>query len=217
VHHPLPEHLFDYATGSLAEEPAVAIASHNSLCVSCRREVARLEALGGVLTMTIEPECEVSEDLLPRTLMRLNNPPEPAAAASLELDERTRRLVPIPVWPYLRGSLDQLVWRPLGLGLSVAALKQSSAGYRLSLLRIAAGRRVPRHTHRGEELTVVLAGGFSDETGHYKRGDYAFAGQDCTHRPIADHCEDCICLVVLDKPTRMTSILGRMIEPFFRL
>ena len=41
----------------------------------------------------------------------------------------------------------------------------------LRLIRLAAGKRVPRHTHEGHELTVVIEGGFRDEQGHHLRGD----------------------------------------------
>ncbi len=65
-------------------------------------------------------------------------------------------------------------WRHYGTA-SEADLVIAATGYRARLIRLKAGRGVPRHTHGGSELTVVLEGSFSDETGHYARGDLAIA------------------------------------------
>lgn len=89
-------------------------------------------------------------------------------------------------------------------------------GYKTQLLKIASGTAMPSHTHLGTELTLVLAGGFSDESGQYGEGDVAEADDSVTHRPVADPGEDCICLAVTDAPLRLTGALGWLLNPFIR-
>ena len=61
------------------------------------------------------------------------------------------------------------------------------------LLRIRPGIKIPRHTHAGTELTLVLAGGFTDGAGHYLRGDLSFSDGEVDHSPVADEDGECIC------------------------
>ena len=73
------------------------------------------------------------------------------------------------------------------------------------------GRVMPSHTHDGSEVTLVLRGGFSDPTGHYRRGDIAIADRDLDHHPRADDDEDCICFAVIDAPLRLTGPLAPLV------
>lgn len=223
VHHPAPEVLLDYAAGALAEGPAIAVATHLSLCALCRAEVARFEALGGALVAdAAEPEAEpaagaASDPLLEATLARLDAAEAaPPAAAGPALDAAARRLVPSPLWPYLGAAPAALAWKRIGRGVREARIRVPGERRRVSLLRIRAGAAVPVHTHVGEELTVVLSGGFSDDAGHYARGDFVALNEAHEHRPMADPAEDCICLTVVDAPARLTGPLGRFLNPLMK-
>ena len=66
----------------------------------------------------------------------------------------------------------------------------------MRLLRGSPGSDVGAHTHRGQEYTLVLQGGYRDETGAYGPGDFQIASGDVTHNPVADPGEDCINLAV---------------------
>ena len=81
------------------------------------------------------------------------------------------------------------------------------------LLRIPAGLPVPEHTHRGDELTLVLAGSFSDQFATFRRGDVEMADSDVLHTPRAGHEQDCICLAVTDAPLKFSSRLLRLLQP----
>ena len=113
------------------------------------------------------------------------------------------------------GSLDQIAWRHLGPIAQVRLLRDFE-GITTRLVRIRPAAAMPRHTHAGSELSLVLQGGFSDATGHYRRGDVAEADSAVDHRPITDADEECLCLAVLDAPVRLTSRLGRLLNPFIR-
>jgi putative transcriptional regulator len=214
-HHPMAELLFDYATGAMAEGRALAVAAHLGLCAACRAEVGRYEAVGGTLLRDAAPDADGDDALLQATLRRLDEA-APVEAAPRPLDSRTRAALPSPVWPYVAGGIDALRWKSVGIGVREAVLPIEGSGHRVSLLRIAAGRAIAKHTHGGEELTLVLAGGFSDRGDHYARGDFALADPSDEHRPVADPDGECLCLAVTEAPMRLTGLVGRLIAPFLK-
>ena len=214
-HHPEPALLLDYATGTLADPFALIVATHMALCPACRREVAALEAVGGALLEQAPEagEADVDQGAFERMMSRVEAlPPEPAIAPLPAIDTATAR-IPRPLRDRLPASLDNLPWRRQG-PVETVFLPCDLPGHRVRVLRIAAGRGVPRHTHRGTELTLVLQGSFSDETGHYLRGDMECADPELDHRPVADPGEACVCLAVTSAPLRLTGTLGRLIDPF---
>ncbi len=218
-HHPGDDLLIAYAAGSLEEPVALVVATHLALCPRCRREVDRLEALGGVLMEANEAE-PLEEDSLKRTLARLDEaaPDEPVKPAVRPAARSTEGipLVPRPLRDYLGEGLDQLDWTAFR-GLEKVELLPECSSHRTRLMRIKSGTAMPTHTHEGSELTLVLAGGFSDEYGHFLRGDVAEVDSSVNHRPVADPGEDCLCLAVTDAPLRLTGPLGRLLNPFLRI
>lgn len=222
THRPPRELLLDYAAGNLAEPLALLVATHLTLCPESRREVSELEALGGALLETAEPE-SLSPDSLDRVLARLDEqkpeaetaaaPPAPRAEPG---DTAGPSRVPGPLRRYLGDGLDGTDWRRLGPSIAEAKLLGDRPAFKTRLLRIRAGAAVPLHTHEGSEYTLVLEGGFSDELGHYLRGDVSVTDSEVTHRPVADDDEDCICLVVTDAPLRLAGPFGRLLNRFVR-
>ena len=155
-------------------------------------------------------------EAMDRALARLEVPesleerPEPAEQQPV--DPR----VPRPLRDYLKGSLDALPWKSRG-SVAEAEVLTDFPGIKTRLLRIKGGTALPQHSHEGMEYTLLLAGGFSDESGHYLRGDVAEADPSVDHRPLADPGEDCICLAVTDAPLRLTGPLGKYFNFFARL
>jgi len=218
AHHLPEELLLDHAAGSLPEALALVVATHLALCPACRAAAGDCEALGGALLGDL-PAAALAEDALARTLARLDaeEQEEPAAAGGAAVSESD---IPQPLAGYLGGGLAALNWRRLTPGIAAAALRPAGAAadsaFPARLLRIAPGAAAPRHSHRGDEATLVLRGGFSDATGHYQRGDVQLADAGLDHRPRADGGQVCLCLVYSDAPLRLTGPLGRWLDPFIR-
>ncbi len=214
-HHPGDDLLIAYAAGSQDEPVALVVATHLALCPRCRKEVERLEELGGVLLEEHKTEA-LGEDSLARVLARLDDAaleaPDPQAPEPAPVDPR----MPRPLRNYLGAGLERLDWTSYR-GLDKAELLTEVPGFRTRLMRIKSGTAMPAHTHEGTELTLVLAGGFSDEHGHFLRGDVAEADAATDHRPVADPGEDCLCLAVTDAPLRLTGPFGRLLNPFLRI
>lgn len=214
-HHPDPEILLAYAAGALSEGVALAIACHASICRECRREIDRLDAVGGEIINEVTPAA-VSDYALDRVLARLDEavPPGPMTPP---LDPETRTLVPRPLQRYLGGSLRALPWHRVGRMFEEVRLPLSERGVKATLMRIKPGQVMPRHSHGGLEHTLVLAGGYQDNGVAFHRGDYAELDSEHEHQPVADPDGECLCLVVLDAPVRLSGLMGRLINPFLRV
>ncbi len=208
AHHPPVDMLLEYAAGSLALGPRLVAAAHAALCVDCRQQIERFEAVGGALLDSIEPVA-LSAPGIERVMAVLRKPPAPAVERPAN---PLANILPFPLRRYVDSSAR---WRPAGFGIDEIELPLASNQHRASLLRIRAGRAMAVHRHEGVEFTVVLAGGFQDADAHYGVGDLCLAAEP-EHRPVADGGQDCICLAVLDKPVVLTGPLGRLLNPLLR-
>jgi len=214
THHPDIGHLVDYAAGSLAEPVALLVASHLTFCPLCREEVARMEALGGALFEAVAPQ-PVPADLKKELLASLdrqapeNDPPqaEPVIAGDGPLPRALSERIGMP--------LDQINFSRIG-AVREFLLGKREGRYRTKLMSIAPGAVIARHTHRGEELSLVLSGGFTDGEEHFVRGDVATAGPELNHSPVADDDGECLILAVLDAPLKLTGPFGRLLNPFLK-
>jgi len=210
--HPASEELlFDYATGALAEGPALAVALHVALDRASRRTVDTLHAVGGAL-LDREPASEMDETSLESVLSRLDGvtvqdrPRAPRPRAGFEW-------APAPLLPYLKPGAG---WRRILGKFDEIRLEMEGAFHRVSLLRLEPGRGLPEHRHSGYEYTVVLQGGYTDVTGSYGVGDLAVGPGDARHEPVADPGEPCIALIVVEQPIVLTGPWGRWLNPLVK-
>jgi putative transcriptional regulator len=215
-HHPPDELLFDFAAGSVPEAVALIVATHVAMCPSCRRAVAQAESLGAVLLEGIEPE-PLDESALDAVLARLDEPEVLISDPSSALDAQTRHVIPAPLRPYIGRSLSELPWRSFGRLFQEVQLPLASKAVKASLMRLRPSSLMPNHTHRGNEYTLVLAGGYSDAGRQFGPGDFDIEDMSRKHQPKVDDDEECLCLVVLDAPLKLSGPLGLLVNPFLRM
>lgn len=200
-----------YGGGSLPENLAVVVACHLALCPDCAAEVRRLEAVGGALLEDVEPVA-LADDALAAVLTRLDVPQEPV---SLPLPTAPDLGVPLPAPLLARVARrpDRARWRMVAPGVRHIMLAPPSGpkGGSLRLMRVAPGQRMPRHSHPGLELTLVLAGGYTDALGSFAAGDMIDLTSETTHQPVIDPGEDCICLVAMERPLAFSNPLIGML------
>ncbi len=207
--HPTDEHLLDYATGAQDESLALLIGTHLALCAECRARAARLDALGGAMLEEVEAAAlrpSALNDCLERLSVAGEPPPPPVRAVKPD------PVLPEPLRSYLGRPLDELPWRSYGGKVREFRMSLGTRGNAVRMYRIAPGAALPEHRHAGEELTLVLAGGFSDGEASYARGDVACADSSVVHTPVADLDGECICLAVTTGPLRFTGFFGRLLN-----
>ncbi len=103
----------------------------------------------------------------------------------------------------------RLRWLAPGVRHAVL-LRGGPADGTLRLLRVKPGVAMPRHAHRGTELTLVLEGAFSDETGRHGPGDLVEMEGEESHRPVAEGTADCVCLIATQGRLRFGGLLGAL-------
>jgi putative transcriptional regulator len=212
MHHPDEALLVDYASGALPEAIALVVATHLALCPQCRADTDSLDAVGGEIldSAESEPVSEMSRDLALVAIDRAAPPKSPVQKPDLKSGDVP--VLPRPLRDYAGGDPSTLTWRRLG-NLAEAPI-YVGGDVKARLMQIRAGSAMPRHGHHGMEYTLVLDGGFSDELGHYLRGDLAVADPALEHKPIADPDGDCLCLAVSEGSIRFTGIAGRILSLF---
>ncbi len=216
-HHLDDATLLAYAAGSLSEGMSLLVASHIDRCPHCQARLQQAEAVGGALLDELPPVA-LAPDALEQVLALLETEAG-APAAKPAVSTRAPLLdgnIPAPLAHYLDKPLDELEWRTLVPGVRQLDLRLGGPGT-TRLLRIAPGLSVPHHSHRGNELTLILRGSYSDELGRFQAGDVADLDEQIAHQPISDSGEDCICLIATDAPLRFSGLMGRLVQPFIGL
>lgn len=231
-YHPDSRFLTDFASANLSLAEAVCVSAHLEFCGKCRGHVQQLKDVAGHFLAQLPPE-ELEADSFERLMSTLSSAdstkPVPAAQPTLALREQDQDalasrqdspraladvFLPRSLRRLARGGLHNLRWAQLGKALRIAPLPIVGESRETSIYDIKAGGRMPEHEHRGEEITVLLKGSFSDAEGSYTRGDFVVRNAGEAHQPTATQDTDCICLVCLELPVRPSGLLYRLIEPF---
>lgn len=206
-HHVPDSMLAAYSAGSLPQAYAVVVAAHVSMCPDCRAALGAHQTVGGALLETTGT-VDVSSGLKSGLMAMLDGPYEPEPQYSRS------GIYPAPIVEVMQGRAPN--WRRLGMGVKQDILSEGPDGS-VRLLYIPPGQAVPDHSHGGSELTLVLQGSFSDETGQFGVGDLEVADEQLEHTPVADEGDACICIAATDAPLRFRSLMPRLLQPIFRI
>lgn len=205
---PIDALMAQYAAGQLSPALHGLVAAHLAIKPENRSFVGALEA---VRAQELEMAAPVAIRNRDSRLAAIFDAPVSGPRAATQ-----DSILPAPLADFIGYRLDSVPWRTVLPGIREFHVPHvEKTGGEASLLWIKPGRIMPSHTHDGTEVTLVLKGGFSDATGHYRRGDIAFADSELDHRPRADEDEDCVCFAVTDAPLRLTGPVGRIFQRFF--
>jgi len=217
-YHPDARFLTDYAAGSLPASQALCVATHLHYCPQCRLKTGELTELGAELFMQLEP-ARVDQSEYLRLLDRLKQSPAAEAtrmssqpSSQLPMQQKAGQsvsILPKAVHKLAGGNLEQLNWRHIGKNFRIANINVGDKQRETSLFCIKAGGHVPHHRHKGDEITVILKGSFSDNEDKYGVGDFIVRTRGETHKPVASQDEDCLCISTLDAPIVMSNWLLR--------
>lgn len=224
VHHPDPSTILAFGAGTLDEAFSIVVACHLETCASCRDVLKTSELVGGTLldacaqtTLDGQVYSNVLESITDEQPVFCKTNGE--GRGQLDSTPNVQwGSTPIALRHYLEMPLTQIDWNRAGVGVwqkPIALSKHCTSSLRL--LRISSGRKVPEHGHGGQEMTLVLSGGYEDEMGYFGPGDVADLDEHVEHQPHVVSQEDCICIAATQAATRFKGLAGRILQPFIRI
>ncbi|HEY0081052.1 MAG TPA: cupin domain-containing protein [Pyrinomonadaceae bacterium] len=93
-------------------------------------------------------------------------------------------------------TLEWSATRHEGIFLRVLR-RDETTGTTSVLIRMQPGSVYPAHRHTGVEEVFILQGGYRDDEGEHRAGEYVVRVAGSVHRPVAlDADEDCIMFAV---------------------
>lgn len=211
--HPDNNLLEAYASGNIDAVSGLVVATHLETCSKCRAYVNQLEAAqadtvieSSVLEYDVEFDSMFNDIITaePRTDTIILKDVARVAVAGKDFK-----------LPKTLSRFSDLVgeWKSYG-GKVYSAQIDLGEDARVNLMYISEDVRIPQHTHKGQESTLVLHGGFSDEDGHYEVGDVLVRDASVKHSPFTKAGEDCLCLTVLTEPMIFTQGVARIFNLF---
>jgi putative transcriptional regulator len=204
-HHPSEALLMDYAAGTLDAARELVVGAHVASCEVCAREIALMETVGGAMLEALPPS-PTAPGAMDELLGRIERP-APVAASVDQISDWIR--VPSAV---LEAARTRRRWAAPGVW--VAPITGDRKAMRAYLLRIGKGMSVPRHTHRGAELVVVLKGAYADGDDCHRAGDFAENAVELEHQPEATRDSECVCLIAAEGALVPRDWVGRLFQPF---
>ncbi|MDA7414887.1 ChrR family anti-sigma-E factor [Xenophilus arseniciresistens] len=205
-HHPADDLLLAQAGGQLPMGAALLVASHAEVCAQCAERLRQLQALGGVLLEEL-PAASMQPDALARALAAIDAPAPVAAKPP------ARGLPPLPAgasWPRAMAGCTATRWRWIGPGMYFSRVQvPADPAANVFLLRIGAGKYLPRHSHSDWEMTQILHGSFHDGRAHFGPGDFDVADGEVHHQPVVQAGSECICLAAVQGRVLFEGFIAR--------
>lgn len=200
-----------HASGTLDPALSLLLGTQRALMGDTDTAMFLSEALSGAL-LEREAPAEMSASALDDALAAIDTLEtgravlnSPARLASNALDEILA--LPEPLRGLAIEAAGGKGWKKTAPGIQRLTLNINSEAD-AEIYRIEPGTSVPRHSHEGSEFTLVVSGGFTDESGNYGPGDLSIKGPNDTHQPVADAGEPCFTLAVRDGGLKFTGLLG---------
>lgn len=209
LHHPNAETLLAHASGHLTLTESILIRLHAKACETCAHHLTELEQIGGRV-LTHMSDTPVASNAFANLMEKLAQEDTPTQL-SVTRQPTIETVLPVIEDIFLHGaSSDTLNWQWRTKRFAEISLPVNDTHHEAKLIYIKKGMKIPRHTHTGDEYTLVLQGAFSDADGTYKRGDYIAKNAHDEHAPVA--LSDCICLALTTAPLKFTGTFGPVLN-----
>ncbi|GGI76653.1 ChrR family anti-sigma-E factor [Shewanella gelidii] len=219
-HHPQQALLDAHAQAQLPLSMTIAVAAHCEMCPTCQQYLEQRQDYIAAQTLTSADNCTDDSngdeiDLQDDWSTMIDDitalPPEELAPFKPDIVEIKQRNYHLPRAFKHRVSRD---WSTLGK-ISRMRLGIDENDSRASLLHIDAGGDIPEHGHGAQEMTLLLAGEFSDEYNQYQAGDFIVLDKNHKHSPST--IEGCLCYTVVDAPLHFTKGISKLLNPIGKL
>lgn len=219
-HHPKFELLQSFVNGELPASLSAGIAIHADMCSVCQDKIAQLtEQLSYASFEEVYLDRFIVEEA--DTLHNADDDNfEQAIAAITEssnidiIEPKIEKAITFKDQVYTLPSVlnNMVLGKTANIGkLARARIQLDENEIHSSLLHIEPGGSVPEHTHNGFELTVLIAGTFSDEAGKYEAGDFIMLDKQHQHHPISE--QGCLCFTVANDSLHFTQGINKLLNP----
>lgn len=227
-HHPKFELIQSFVQGDLPASLSAGIAIHADLCPICQEKIAQLteqlaessfeeifldrfivddfsEANTSLDTTSINTSADNFDDMI-ANITQSNDIDKPAPVIEKTVMFNNTQYV----LPTILNNMPLSKTANIGK-LARARVQLDENEIHTSLLHIEPGGGVPEHTHKGFELTLLLAGSFHDEQGEYVKGDFIMLDSSVQHHPISE--QGCLCYTVANDALHFTQGINKLLNP----
>tara|TARA_R110001583_G_scaffold68686_3_gene195286 strand:- start:9962 stop:10648 length:687 start_codon:yes stop_codon:yes gene_type:complete len=219
-HHPKFELIQSFVNGELPASLSAGIAIHADMCPECQQQIAQLtEQLSYASFEEVYLDRFIVDES--QEVDNVGNVDfEKAIAAITESNDidiikaKVEKSITFKDQVYsLPPVLNNMVLgKTANVGkLARARIQLDENEIHSSLLHIEPGGSVPEHTHNGFELTVLIAGEFSDERGEYVPGDFIMLDKNHQHHPVSE--KGCLCFTVANDSLHFTQGINKLLNP----
>jgi putative transcriptional regulator len=216
--HPNFTDLRVFSAGNCEPTMALMISAHVDMCPQCQQDCIEIQAeLASELFTQLSPSAPLDSQYyamlskitdLPisnMTALEVNNTSIELDGKFFELPRALRRYVKnTGNWSRLVGKLWQA---PVDLGDIGKA----------NFIYMEKGGRVPEHTHKGTEMTLVVDGQYGDGIAEYDCGDFTIMNNTNNHLPHSEADDGCLVFTIVDQPLHFTAGIARLLNPFSHL
>ena len=203
--HTLEFKLARYATGAVTPGMQLLIATHLETHAENAAKVEAYEVLGAAM-FEAESEVAMRSDALDSIMAKLDGPSDAGAAEDVDSGPLPRSLMRA-----LGADYGELKWQARLPGLAECVF-DGFGDEQVSLLRARPGAWLPKHTHEGEETTLILTGAMEDGGQRHGPGDIILHDETTDHKPRIVGEEVCHCLVVMTGRMRFTGTFSRALN-----
>lgn len=219
--HPTDDQLRQYVEGFASPAQSLMISAHVDMCQACQEKVELLnqECAEQALQGATDGPSNLDADLCSAMISQITELPasegivvDTNLTKGLELDGR-EFMLPRALQRYAKKTDS---WSKIVGKLWHAPVDLGPIG-RADFIYMEKGGSVPEHTHKGNELTLVINGEFEDEMHLYDSGDFIALDGRHQHTPISNADEGCLVFSIVDQPLHFTSGLARLLNPFSQL
>ena len=216
--HPKYTDLQAFSAGNCNTAMALMISAHLDMCQQCHHDCIDIQSeLAADLFSLSTPTAPLDSQYL-AMMSNITDLPvaktivNEALNTSIELDGKyfelprvlRRHVKNTGNWSRLLGK----VWQaPVELGDIGKA----------NFIYMEKGGRVPEHTHRGSEMTLVVDGQYKDGIAEYDCGDFTIMNNQHKHLPHSEADDGCLVFTIVDQPLHFTAGIARLLNPFSHL
>lgn len=214
--------LHQFAEGTLSPAWSLVVSAHVDMCKQCQsqvdlitEELAQEQILASCPPVQSADTEVLSFEQMMNSIMSLepdhSSDPRPHSG-TIELDGRIFELP---------RTLGRFVHKTDGWSKLVGKLWQAPVDLgemgKAHFIYMEKGGSVPEHTHKGNELTLVVNGEFEDGIRQFDSGDFIHLDGRDKHAPVSNHDDGCLVFSFVDEPLYFTAGIARLLNPFSHL